>query len=359
VTATAAAPLTLLIVDDDAPVRRFLRRVFERDYRVLEAADGESALAIIAAGPPDCILLDLVMPGLDGFGMLERLHADVRTRDIPVLVLTATEEGGGALERALALGAADYIVKPVSPAAVAARVRGAVERRRLARELDELRANYTSMLVHDLRSPLTLLHGYVQLFQIRSEGLSAQQRRYVASMREACNRMIGLITEILDIEKLEAGMLVLQRQPVEVAGLVAELVERLRPVAVQQSIELTFAVNGRPREVSADPVRLEQVVMNLLTNALKFTPAGGAVHVEVSGQPLGLEVSVSDTGPGITAEELPRLFEKYSQTSTGATKPGTGLGLVIARHLVDAHGGRIWVESAPGGGARFAFTLPG
>lgn len=356
-TETSPEPTTLLVVDDNEPSRRLIRRVFEADYRVLEAANGEAGLAVVAASPPDCVLLDLVMPVLDGFGMLERLQGNPRTRDIPVIVLTA-KEGSAAMERALRAGAVDYIIKPISAARVKVRVRSALERRRLARELEELRASFTSMLVHDLRSPLTLLSAYVQLFDIRSEGLTAQQRRYIASMREACNRMIRLIGEILDIEKLEAGKLVLHRESVDLPELVGELVERFRPVAVQQSIALTLAVTGEPPRVSADPGRLEQVVMNLLTNALKFTPGGGAVTVEVASSSGGVQVAVSDTGPGIAAEEMPRLFEKFSQTSTGATKPGTGLGLVISRHLVEAHSGRIWAESTPAGGSRFAFSLP-
>jgi len=360
VSESAPAPLTILVVDDDEPSRRLVRQMFEPPrYRVLEAVDGAQGVAMVAASSPDCIVLDLAMPVLDGWGVLERLQANPRTRDIPVVVLTATDDSVEAMERALTAGAVDYIAKPISPSRVMVRVRGALERRRLRQQLLELRASFTAMLVHDLRSPLTLLSAYVQLFEAQPEGLSPQHRRYVAAMGEACTRMIGLVSEILDIERAEAGKLELRRTPVDLARLVGEAVERFEAVATQQAIDLALAVDGQPPLVHGDAGRLEQVVMNLLTNALKFTPPGGTVQVTVAPAPGGVEVAVRDTGPGIAAEEMSLLFEKFSQTSaTRGTRPGSGLGLVIARHLVEAHGGRIWAESELGGGSRFAFRLP-
>ncbi len=351
---------TIVVVDDDARNRALVRRLFAGpDYRVVEAADGESGLDLIRSVHPDCVLLDLAMPGLDGFEVLERLRVDPRVRDVPVLVLTASAESTGAMERALRSGAVDYLTKPISVERVTARVRGAIERRRLLREMDSMHSTFTSMLVHDLRSPLTVITGYLQLLEFSASALPPSNRRYLASIRDACTRMIALISDILDVSKLEAGKLTLARERLDLAALVGEIVDRMRPVADQQQVALGFRA-GAPTAVDADAGRLEQVVMNLLSNALKFTPPGGRIAVEVWEDGGAAHVAVVDSGPGIPPAEMPLLFEKFSQTTTGkrARGPGTGLGLVICRHLVEAHGGRIHAESEPGHGARFVFRLP-
>jgi signal transduction histidine kinase len=145
---------------------------------------------------------------------------------------------------------------------------------------------------------------------------------------------------------------------VDLPALIEDVVERVRPVALGQAIKVGMAGTREPLTVLADPARLEQVLMNLLNNAIKFTPAGGRVTVELAELDDEVEVGIVDTGPGIAAEEMPLLFEKFSQTSSGKSGQGTGLGLVICRHLVEAHGGRIWAESDGRTGSRFAFRMP-
>lgn len=354
-------PFTIVVVDDNEPNRAVIRFLFEPpDYRVLEAADGLTGLELIRAEQPDCVLLDLAMPGLNGFQVLDRLRAEPRTREIPVLVLTASEESTGAMERALKAGAVDYLTKPISPGRVAARVRGAIERRRLVQEMQELRGTFTSMLVHDLRSPLTIITGYLQLLEGAAEALPPKHRRYLGSIRDACTRMIRLIGDILDVSKLEEGKLTLDPEPLDLVEFTAEIVERLRPVAVQHSVMLDFSHAETALTVTADARRLEQVLMNLLSNALKFTPPGGRIGVSLAMEGESVRVVVSDSGPGIAPDEMALLFEKFSQASTARTvgSPGSGLGLVICRHLIEAHGGRIWAESEPGRGSRFVFLLP-
>ena len=165
-TDVAAGTTTILVVDDREENRLVIRYLFDSpEHRVLEAADGMTGLALARNEHPDCILLDLSMPGLSGFDVLDELARDPRTRETPVIVLTATGDSLESMERVLRAGAIDYISKPISPQRVAIRVRGAIERRRLLRELHELRASFTSMLVHDLRAPLTVIKGYLELLQ--------------------------------------------------------------------------------------------------------------------------------------------------------------------------------------------------
>jgi len=349
-------------VDDHRYVRDMVRALFEgQSYRVLEAGDGETGLEIARTQRPDCVLLDVRMPGLSGFEVLARLSADPRTREIPVIMLSAIEDTLEGLERALGSGAVDYLAKPVAPARVAARVRGAIERRRLLQEVQELRANFTSMLVHDLRSPITVINAYVDMLGQGGAGpVTDRQRQLLGRIQESCGRMVRLIGEILDLSKLEAGKLQLERRPLELDAQAAEVVERFGLSARDKSITLTFRAPATPCRVFADEGRIDQVLMNLLGNALKFTPRGGAITVEVSRLGDDVELSVRDTGPGIPADEVPLIFERFRQaTATHATQsPGSGLGLVICRHLVEAHGGRIWALSEPGRGSRFVFRLP-
>ncbi|MBM4439967.1 MAG: hybrid sensor histidine kinase/response regulator [Candidatus Rokubacteria bacterium] len=360
--ASGISTATVLIVDDHRYVRDMVRALFEGDsYRVLEAGDGETGLEIARTQRPDCVLLDVRMPGLSGFEVLARLSADPRTREIPVIMLSAIEDTLEGLERALSSGAVDYLAKPVAPARVAARVRGAIERRRLLQEVQELRANFTSMLVHDLRSPITVVNAYVDMLGQGGAGpVTDRQRQLLGRIQESCGRMVRLIGEILDLSKLEAGKLRLERRPLDLDAQAAEVVERFGLSARDKSIELTFRALASPCRVFADEGRIDQVLMNLLGNALKFTPRGGAIKVEVGRLGDDVELSVRDTGPGIPADELPLIFERFRQgTTTHATQsPGSGLGLVICRHLVEAHGGRIWAQSEPGRGSRFVFRLP-
>ena len=354
---------TILVVDDDRYVREMIRVLFERDgYRVLESGDGAEGLELAQAHRPDCVVLDVRIPGLSGFEVLQRLNADPRTREIPVIMLTAVEDTLEGMDRALSGGAVDFLAKPVSAARVSVRVRGAIERRRLLQQVQELRSNFTSMLVHDLRAPITIISAYVDMLIEGEAGpVSQDQRRLFGRIQDSCGRMERLIAEVLELSKLEAGKLVLERRPIDLARFAGDMVERLAVNARGKSIRLGLRPSGDgPFFVEADETRLDQILMNLIGNALKFTPRDGSVDVDVSRAGNEVEVAVSDSGPGIAAADLPLLFERFSRTSSAraAQAPGTGLGLVISRELVEAHGGRIWAESAPERGARFVFRLP-
>ena len=353
-------PLTIAVVDDSSENRAVVRDLFEPPrYQVLEAADGATGLDLIRREQPDCVLLDLGLPDRDGFEVLERLRSDSATRGIAVVVLAAGDDTTGTIERALRTGAVDYVTTPASSERVAVRVRAALERRRLLRELHDLRGRFTSLLGHDLRSPLTVIMGYVQLLEFGSAALAPPHRRYLASIRGACTRMLGLIRDILDVSTLEAGTLTLQRAPVDLAALAAATVDRMRPAADPQSISVDVRAAPAAVTVEADAGRLEQVLTNLLAHALRFTPAGGRVAVEVWADADAAHVAVSDAGPGIPAAEVPRLFElRKSGAGMSGRGDASGLGLVICRHLVEAHGGTIRAESAPGGGTRFVLALP-
>jgi signal transduction histidine kinase len=352
---------TILAAHDDHRVRALLQDLRRDPHEhVIEVADADAALALARTLRPDCVLVDPALPGLHARLFLEQLQRDSRTRSLPVIMLTASEGSPDAVEQALGDGALDYIVRPGSSALVAARVHGAIRRARLLPDPGNVRTDFLAMLVHDLRTPLTVIQGYLDLLESGPSCPNGEPpQRYLRSMLACCAQMAGLVDEILDLYKLDAGRFIGEPRPLDMAAFVSNVVARFAPAARQRGIALEAEGVRRPLHVLADAGRLDQVVMNLLGNALKFTPDGGAVAVTVRAVDADVEVAVTDSGSGISAAEALLLFERFGQAEQGRRSrvAGTGLGLHICRRIIEAHGGRIWVESEPGRGARFAFRL--
>jgi signal transduction histidine kinase len=235
----------------------------------------------------------------------------------------------------------------------------AVENARLfndAEQATRARDQMLGVVAHDLRNPLgTILMASDLLDGILAE--DAPARRQVAMMRRAGDRMNRLIQDLLDIKRIEGGRLAVELRPVPARALLTEAVEMLRPLAASSAVALKLdAAEALPR-VSADPHRIQQVLSNLIGNAIKFTPRGGSITVSGLRGARELRLAVSDTGPGIPAEQLPHIFGQFWQGSR-TDRRGIGLGLSIAKGIVEAHAGRIWVESTVGQGSSFFFTLP-
>ena len=237
---------------------------------------------------------------------------------------------------------------------------------RKTREIEQVKADFVSMLVHDLRAPLTSIRGYTNVL---SEGLygsiNPDQKNALSNVENGCDRLLALIEDILDLAKLEAGKLQLHPAPLQLRPLLARVSADLTPLFTEKSITVTDELPDNLPYVLADGKQLHRVFANLLSNAAKFTPAGGAVVVQTGEAPgtdgKFLQVSITDSGEGIPAELQKHLFGKFQQLPTrGIFRKGTGLGLAICKEIVTLHGGRIWVESpvGPDGGSRFLFTLP-
>jgi len=231
------------------------------------------------------------------------------------------------------------------------------------RELQHIRDDLTSMIVHDLRSPLTaILSG---LYLLREMTPIADQNEItgeaLTAAEQSCRKLLDLVNSLLDISKMEAGRMELVRRPTDLAKLVANTFDQLAPLAKDGDIALTRHIEG-DCQVLADDDKISRVLTNLVDNALKFTPPGGTVTVQVEPMPDQAEFvrcAVRDTGPGISPEHLERIFDRFVQApSGGGARPGTGLGLTFCKLVIEAHGGRIWVESKGSEGSTFYFTLP-
>jgi signal transduction histidine kinase len=229
------------------------------------------------------------------------------------------------------------------------------------REIAELREEFLALTTHDLRSPLTVISGVISFFTSGRLGeLSPEQKNMVGMMERNTQNLIELVNDLLDAAKLESGTLQLELVSTDVRALIREVCEPLEPLAREKGITLTQELPEELPRLRADRPKIRRVIVNLLSNALKFTPKGGRVVVRVEESGAALRVSVADTGIGIAAEDIPLLFDKYEQARHRATRgeKGTGLGLYITRQLVELHGGTIHVESVVGRGSTFSFILP-
>ena len=373
----AAAPAPCVMIVDDTPENL---RVLEgmlggAGYRVRPFPRGRLALQAAAADPPDLVLLDVNMPDMDGYEVCRQLKRDPRCGAVPVLFLSAQAELHDKVE-AFQAGGVDYVTKPFQFEEVLARVRTHLQLRRLQaelagrvrqleernqrlRELEQLRDDLMHMIVHDLRTPLTGVLGYLDLFQsLRPRGEVDPRRDYVSRAQQAGAQLLSLITDLLDIGRFEAGKLPLRPTECDLNTLASEAVAALGSLTMHHEVRLDPAT---PRPLlSADPDILRRVVGNLLGNALKFTPRGGEVRVGIGAEASKVRLTVSDSGPGIPLELQGRIFDKFGQASlTQEQRRGSsGLGLAFCKLAVEAHGGRIGVESAPGQGSRFWVELP-
>jgi signal transduction histidine kinase/HAMP domain-containing protein len=229
-------------------------------------------------------------------------------------------------------------------------------------QASKLQADFSAMIVHDLRSPLSTIMGIAEMMGNGLLGdLNDEQKNWTDRIRNNASGLVQLVGDFLDVSKLEAGHIELSRAPTDVTELLQRSVENFGPLARSKKIDLSYPQNGLLPAINVDARRLDQVLNNLISNALKFTGEGGSIHVDARHDDRnGIIVRVQDAGIGIASDEIANLFQKYQQSASGKTSEhkGTGLGLVISKMIVEAHGGKIWVESEEGKGTTFTFTLP-
>ena len=363
------APARMLVVDDDPRSLKLLAGFLEAEgYDVRTAPDGRTALELAGALPPDVVLLDVMMPELTGYEVCKRLKADARTRLCQVMLVTALDSTPDQV-RGLDTGADDYAVKPVRREEFLAKVRALVRARRLLGEIErahnelalrieelQLKKTLAQTLVHDLKSPLTAVLGNLDLLQHRAP---AETHPLIHRSKQGAQRMLKMILNLLDVEQLEEGRVRPATDQTELGELVRAAVEEAEVSAAQKHVPIEVDP-GAAVWAEADPVLVRRVLDNLLSNAVTHTPADGRVHVRVGYREEGAEIVVSDSGPGIPVELREKVFEKYARggLETAGYTMNRGLGLTFCRLAIEAQGGTIWIEEAPGGGTCVRFVLP-
>lgn len=358
----------LLIVDDDRLNTRILESILRSEgYALRTVHSGEEALEIYPEFQPDLVLLDVIMPGLNGFETCRTLKSRHGAGLAPVIFITAKSESEDVVE-GLAAGGMDYLPKPFKSREVLARLRTHLQNRLLSERQRQLveqlsAANHAKnrllgMVAHDLRNPLVSVRGLIDF--LGDDPLTPSQADLVKTVQETTQSMLTMVNELLDISVIESGKMKIQPEPRPIAPLLKKSV---------YLNNITAAKKGSHIEVEAEPIeailridadKVKQVVDNLLSNAIKFSPPNATIRVQTRRDPATYSVLVRDQGPGIPEGEHDKLFQEFSQTSVRPTagETSTGLGLAICKRIMESHGGTIAAETVPEGGSVFRITFP-
>ncbi len=361
--AAVAMPVIMVVDDQAANVQVLGQLLTHAEYDVVPVLDGAEALALAEHSPPDLVLLDMRMPGLDGFAVLEGLQAMPQTRHVPVVFLTADHERDS-LVRAFSAGAVDYITKPFIAEELLARVRTHLDlkrsRERLARVAEE-RQRMAEIVSHDLRNHFGNI--LFSLDMLREPGMDAltsadQRARLLDSIRASADAGLLFVSAFLDQQQdASQGVPVAET---DAASLARGAVELMTPQAARKGVTLTLAIEDHALRVLAERAGAGHVLQNLLSNAIKYGPPDGEVVLTVTRRGDMAALAVHDRGPGIPPQDRERLFRRFVRLGASPTggETSTGLGLALAKQRARAMGGDLWYEARPGGGASFVFELP-
>jgi len=370
----------ILVVDDEKEIRDFLFQALTRlgGFYVELAENGEEALKKIKKENFDLVLTDMKMPNMDGLQLVSEI-AKSKPETLTVL-LTGHATIDSALE-AMKRGASDYLTKPVNLDEMMIRLRKVLEEKQRfvslkdyaaklesaneeLKKIDGMKSEFVSVASHELRTPLTAIKSAVQLILKGKTGeINENQRRFLSMAERNINRLANILNNLLDFSRIESGKIGIKFEELDIRSSIEFILSSLKPQADGKSIHLKMEIQEDLPPVYADREKVEQILTNLIGNAIKFTPEGG--EISVSAKPFGedgdmVAVSVKDSGIGIPEDQLRKIFDKFFRVedSLRGSITGTGLGLAITKGLVEAHHGGIWVESEVGEGSAFTFTLP-
>lgn len=365
---------TILIVDDNAQNRALAQATLEDEgYRVVLACNGQEALQALDRDPPDCVLLDVRMPGMDGPSVCEHIRSRPQGHDVPVVFLTAQRDVD-TFDRALRAGGDDFLTKPVQPSELLLRVGASLKLRRMKSELrehyelvrgqrDDLmrlqlqKERLSQFIVHDLKNPVSTLDLYAQTL-LRDASLSERARLTVTRMRGEARTLLNMLLNLLDVSQSDEGGLSPRREPLEITHLLDQVLLDLELKA--QSAHVKLVRQGEPVSLQADTSLLRRVFENLVDNAIRHAPEDSEIHVSAYVHAGRLEARVTDQGAGVAPEARSKIFDPFVQLESGeriAPRTGRGLGLTFCKVAVEAHGGKIWIEDASPG-AVFCLSLP-
>ncbi|HWA73988.1 MAG TPA: hybrid sensor histidine kinase/response regulator [Polyangiaceae bacterium] len=364
----------ILVVDDNAANRTLAQATLEEEgYTVILAQGGNEGIRSFERERPDCVLLDVRMPDLDGFEVCARIRELPGGAETPIVFLTALRDVD-TFDRALRAGGDDFLTKPVRPTELLVRVQAALKLRRMSADLrehydlvrrqrDDLmrlglqKERLSAFVVHDLKNPVSAMDLHAQVL-LHDRELPQRAKDTAKHIRSDARALMRLILNLLDISKSEEGKLTARPSRIDLAALVRDAFESLEVKAAAAEVSLTQ--NLETTAIYADADLIKRVLENLLDNAIRHTPKGGHVSVSSAARGHAIEIAVEDSGAGISPELREKIFEPFVQLEgdhSSTTRSGRGLGLTFCRLAIEAHGGRIWVEDA-NPGTRFCFELP-
>ncbi|GJQ50750.1 putative histidine kinase [Candidatus Kuenenia stuttgartiensis] len=382
-------PARVLIVEDKKTSRDILNeRVNALGHISIPAENGLSALAQIREQPPDLILLDIMMPEMDGYEVLCHLKDSASWRHIPVIMISAIDDMKSII-RCIEKGADDYLTKPYNPVLLKARIGSCLMKKRLHDQEEQyrhllekkvqektsdlqktnialekayrLKSEFLATMSHELRTPLNAIIGFAEVLKDGLVGpINDEQREYVDDIYSSGKHLLNMINNVLDISKIEAGKLELKYEEICVKETIDDVLNTVSGIANKKNITIKNTIQSDIPTFVVDQLKLKQILFNLLSNAIKFTPKNGNVCIDTTLKDLYVQFAIADTGIGIKQEDIEKIFEAFSQVDSSLARnyEGAGLSLALTKRLVELHGGEIWVESFYGKGSTFTFILP-
>lgn len=357
---------TILVIDDEEAIRDSCCQVLVKaGYRTETAENGDRGLQKVGAARPDLVLVDLKMPGIGGMELLEKI------REIDPSIVSVVITGYATIEsavEAMKRNAYDFLPKPFTPDQLRIVIRRGLERRslaieseRLRREKELMRENFVTLVSHQLRSPLASVRQY---FGVIREGFAGdvtdKQKEIIEKASKYLDDLMQMINDWLDMARIDSGRMVERFEPVALEPLLSEILELAKPLAEAGKVTLDLHPGQDTCTVHGDRESLKQAITNLVSNAIHYNREGGTVVVSTKEQGNALVVEVADTGIGISRDNLPFIFDEFFRVKSSQTRhvSGTGLGLPIAKRIIEAHNGRIEVTSELGKGTTFRILLP-
>jgi signal transduction histidine kinase len=361
---------SILIVDDNSQNLKLLGNILKgNQYKIEFATNGVSALDWISKKQFDLILLDINMPGMDGFEVCTRIRSDSSMNHVPIIFLSAESERENIL-KGFELGAQDFLTKPFDSRELLVRIRThltlkeslvqlEIEKKR-AQSADHIKSAFLATMSHELRTPLNSIIGFTGiLIQGKPGPLNDEQKKQLGMVQNSARHLLSLINDVLDLSKIEAGQLKTNIQQFNLPEVINKVVETNKPFADKKNLIMTVSIDENVNDIKSDSLRVQQILLNLLNNAIKFTEAG-RINIKCFTTGNFVKIQIADTGIGIESEKIDQLFKPFVQLETGLTRghEGTGLGLSICKKLTEMLHGTIGVDSKYGTGSTFTVSLP-
>ena len=364
---SVTSPLPLILVIDDEPTQRLLTRdCLEREgFRVIEAEDGDSGLQLMRSERPDAVLLDLMMPDRDGYSVCAEARADQQLQHIPIIVVTGLDDPQS-VERSFLVQASDFITKPVFWALLPHRLRFVIRASRMKDDLraaNQAKSRFIATMSHELRTPLNAIIGFTGLMKDEISGPIGNDsyREYIGDVYTNGQHLLDIVNDILDLVSIESGQINLSEDEISLGGMASRVARKFEPQIQAGKITLTNHAAGETAIVIGDERRLSQILTNLMSNAVKFTPADGRIELRCETLADGaVAVAISDSGPGIPLADLPTIMEPFQQVDNSFTRShdGCGLGVPIAVALAKLHGGEVRYDTGITSGTTVRLVLP-